>query len=402
VSDAFDSGPEAGPWVLVADGFSYTGGMERANAAFANYLCEAGTAVHLVSYRIDPALGSNPAVTTHLAKTPARSAPFGLWHLDQVGRQVAKEVTARHPRARVLVNGSNCSWPDLNWVHYVHRAWRPQAIGAPLWYKAKAAGEHWLHVRRERRIVPQARLILANSERTRQDLIDCLAVDPERIRIVHLGTDSDWRHMTPARRAAARAWLGKPPDRPLVLFAGAIGHDSRKGFDTLWSAWEALCRHPQWDADLIVAGGGRRLPFWRERLARSGLGERVKLLGFSDRVADLLAAADLLASPARYESYGLNVQEALCCGVPAIVSARAGVAERFTPDMKDLLLDNPHDAAELAAKMLNWRAKADTFKRLTLPLAAKLRAYTWHDMAERMVTLARGSSPAEARTAINQ
>ena len=31
--------------------------------------------------------------------------------------------SADDPLARVVVNGGNCAWPDINWVHAVHAAW---------------------------------------------------------------------------------------------------------------------------------------------------------------------------------------------------------------------------------------------------------------------------------------
>ena len=51
----------------------------------------------------------------------------------------------------------------------------------------------------------------------------------------------------------------------------------------------------------------------------------------------VFAACDLLIHPARYEAYGLAVHEALCRGLPALVSATAGVAERYPEDLGQLL-----------------------------------------------------------------
>src|SRR5580658_484645 len=55
--------PKAAPWVIVADGIHYGGGMERANAALAKYLIEIGVPVHLVSYRIEPSIAAHPIIT---------------------------------------------------------------------------------------------------------------------------------------------------------------------------------------------------------------------------------------------------------------------------------------------------------------------------------------------------
>jgi len=74
-----------------------------------------------------------------------------------------------------------------------------------------------------------------------------------------------------------------------------------------------------------VAGGGSGLARWKSEVANSGLQYRARFLGSTDRIPEVLAAADLLVSPVRYEAYGLNVQEAICRGVPAMVSRDAGM-----------------------------------------------------------------------------
>jgi len=239
--------------------------------------------------------------------------------------------------------------------------------------------------------------MVANSERTRRDIVNLLAAEPERVHTIYLGADSAWKELTPQRREAGRAWLEIPATRPLIAFVGALGYDSRKGFDILWRAWIDLFGLAEWDADLVVAGSGRALPDWRREAARSGFGRRVRFLGFTERVFDVLAASDILVSPARYESYGLNVQEALCCGVPAIVSAGAGVAERYSSDLSPLLLPNPEDACDLATRMLHWRRDIAGWRERLEPMMQILRTYTWNDMASRIVDLAESSKAAEIR-----
>jgi glycosyltransferase involved in cell wall biosynthesis len=127
---------------------------------------------------------------------------------------------------------------------------------------------------------------------------------------------------------------------------------------------------------------------WQARIAAAGLAGRVRLLGFTDRVFDLLAAADLLVSPVRYEPYGLNVQEAIGRGVPALVSARAGVVERYPQTLTDMILPDPDDWSDLAARLLRWRADVAGWRERFRPLAESLRAQTWERMAEQIVDLA--------------
>jgi len=171
------------------------------------------------------------------------------------------------------------------------------------------------------------------------------------------------------------------------VFVGGFGYDNRKGFDTLLEAWKRLWRSQDWDAVLVMAGGGKATTDVGGWLAREGLSERVRLVGFTDRVFDLLAGADLLVSPIRYEPYGLNVQEAICRGVPSLVSAAAGVAEEYPPGLADALFPNPDDADDLAARLKRWRADLEGWKARFRTLSDRLRSRTWDDTAREIVSV---------------
>jgi len=373
------------PWVMVAGGFHQLGGMDKANAALASYLIRRNIPVHLVGHRVDRALADHPLVTVHLAPRPAGAFLLGEWHLEKYGRRVAQQATARWPEARVLVNGGNCRWADINWVHCVHHAWPCVDQGAPVWFKIKNRLAKTGAKRRERAALRESRLMITNSERTRQDLIEHFHLDENCVKKVYLGADPAWGQATDEERRAARAWLDIPERIPLIVFVGALGYDRNKGLDTLLAAWQRLRARNDWQSRLMVAGGGQAVAYWRARVAQAGLSDQIRLLGFSDRVADLLAAADLLVSPVRYEAYGLNVQEAICRGVPALVSSRAGVTEHYTPDLAEMVLEDPEDVTGLADRLLRWRMNPGYWKERFLPLAEKLRSYTWDDMARQFV-----------------
>lgn len=375
--------------------------MDKANLALAQYLVEQNTPVHLVCHSFDPDLASHPLVTVHRVSRPAGSFFFGKPLLDFYGRRVAREVISHWPGARVLVNGDNCLWPDINWVHCVHQAWEPRRPGGPLWFRAKYGLGTSLARRRERKAVRIGRVFISNSNRTSRDLVERLGVEPERVHTVYLGAESDWRPVTREERAAIRNSFKIDERRPLAVFIGSLGFDNNKGFDVLLKAWKRLCTDPQWDVDLVAAGNGNALAMWREEIARCGLTRRVQMLGFTNRVQELLGAADVLVSPVRYEAYGLNVQEAICCGIPAIVSARAGVAERYGSKFAPLLLPDPEDVDDLVERLLQWRLNMDGWKASFREFGDTLRTYSWRDMARRMISIASqetalAAKPAEA------
>ena len=107
----------------------------------------------------------------------------------------------------------------------------------------------------------------------------------------------------------------------------------------------------------------------------------------------------MLVSPVRYEPYGLNVQEAICRGVPAIVSAEAGVAERYGPEFTPMLLSDPEDVAGLVEKLSRWRSNMEGWQTSFREFGDALRAYGWTDMARQMVSIASQQAAIAAKPA---
>src|SRR5208337_4653965 len=223
-----------------------------------------------------------------------------------------------------------------------------------------------------------------NSRRTAADVVHRLGVEPDRVRVVYLGVDPGRFPPTiPAERVAARLQLGWDV-RPWVGFVGQLG-TRVKGFDTLYTAWRELCRDPRWDANLAVVGTGANLPGWEAQAATYGLAGRIRFLGYRTDVPDLLAGCDALAHPARYDAYGMAVHEALCRGLPVVVSSAAGVSERYPSELADLVVPDPDDAGGLADRLWAWRRDLEAWPGRVAKLAAALRAYTWDDMAREFV-----------------
>jgi glycosyltransferase involved in cell wall biosynthesis len=372
------------PWVIVAGDFVRTGGMDAANHALASYLARSGRETHLVAHRVADDLAALPNVRVHSVPRPLGSHLLGFPLLDRAGRRVARSLGGRRPI--VLANGGNCRAGNAVWLHYVHAAYAPEIAGRPL-RRMMASAARRAALRDERAAVRKARVVVGNSALTARHATELLGADADRAYFVHYGADPDRFHPPAAdERAEARRALGWTDERPAVVFIGALG-DRRKGFDTLFAAWARLCADAAWDARLAVVGAGGELEAWRRRAAEAGLEGRMEFLGFQSDVRRVLWAADALVSPTRYEAFGLAVQEALCCGLPALVSADAGVAERIPESMRTLLIRDPDDAAELARRLRGWRGSIPIHRAAALALSAELRTRTWDDMAGLMATI---------------
>lgn len=373
------------PWLIVSGDFVKAGGMNQPNYEFARYLADEGFETHIVAYRVADDLTRNPNVVFHRAPKIADSYFLSQALIDIAGRRWARAVA--HRGGRVIVNGAVCNWDDVNWVHHVQAVFSAQVSTGAI-RRIKNHLQHRIDLGAERRVLPRARVAITNSERTRRDIVERFGLPADRVRTVYLGIDSSlFRPPSADERAAARARLGALRGQPLVAFVGALG-DSRKGFDTLFRAWAGLCAQADWDADLIVVGTGRELGVWKRRAGEARIAARMKFLDF-DRaetfITQTLWGCDALVLPSRYEGYGRPVQEALCCGLPALVSTNSGIAEQYPIKLGELLVPDPDDTEDLAARLSRWRSASDTWRERVRPLGAALRQHTWRRMAEQMV-----------------
>jgi glycosyltransferase involved in cell wall biosynthesis len=362
-------------WLLATGDFTAHGGMDRANFALASYLSARGDAVHLVAHRIDEELARRAGVVAHLVPRPLGA------HL--VGAPLLARETVRARRrlpadTRVLMNGGNGLRGVPTWVHYLHAAYTPD-VAVSLRTRISASAGRRYYLAREAAALDAAPLVICNSRVTAADVQRHYGVPAARTAVIYYGIDAEaFAPVTDDERRAAKGALGIAAERPVAIFIGALG-DRRKGFDLLFDAWRRLSSR-SWDAELIVAGMGVEQQVWAARAREAGL-TGMRLLGFRTDVAALLAAADVLVHPARYEAYGLGVHEAICRGVPAIVTAASGVAERFPSSLAPLLLPVDATGEDVAEALARWRADPMAWRTRVADLSASLRTRTWDAMA---------------------
>lgn len=151
-------------------------------------------------------------------------------------------------------------------------------------------------------------------------------VREQALRLVPGGVDCA-RFDIPESRAAARAALGWPADRPCIFTARRLVR--RMGLDRLIEAM-AILRRRRHDPVLMIAGSGPAQEELAQRAAARGVAEGVRFLG---HVADAelplaYRAADLTIMPsAQLEGFGLAAAESLAAGTPVLVTPVGGLPE---------------------------------------------------------------------------
>lgn len=234
------------------------------------------------------------------------------------------------------------------------------------------------------RSLARADMVVADSERTRRDLLGLFTLDPERVVTVPLGVSPRFRRVTePAALEAVRRRYHLPA--AFVLFVATI--EPRKNLVRLVEAYDLLRRELRQAPPLVLAGGAgwRNEPLF-QRIASLELEDAVHFIGFvrEEDLPALLSAATVFVYPSLYEGFGLPPLEALACGTPVVATTAGALPEVLG---SAALLVDPEDVQALAEAL--HRALTDEEVRLRAATAGPEQAarYTWEGAAQRMLSI---------------
>lgn len=235
----------------------------------------------------------------------------------------------------------------------------------------------------------RARVVLADSAHTREDIIRYLAIPSAKIRVVPLGVSDALRRPSLERRAAFARERRLPSD--YLLYVGA-----RKRAKNLETLLDAIARIAPGSRPPLVLSGRPWAP--SHRLARRaeslGLGAGVHFSGDlenDEELACLYAGAVLYLHPSLAEGFGLPPLEAMACGTPVISSDAGSLAETVGDVAMTLppldvdgwnraiesLLGDDARRAELVRRGLDHAAGFTWARTATLTAAAYQEAMAW-------------------------
>ncbi len=208
---------------------------------------------------------------------------------------------------------------------------------------------------RECTALSAALAVITTSGWTRQRLIECYSLTPDRVHVAEPGVDA-------AEPAAGTAGGGQ-----LICVAALAPH---KGHDVLLEALAELVDH-EWQCTLV--GSPDRDPAYvaelRRRASLGGIGDRVPFVGAlcGKDLDAAYAAADALVLASRAETYGMVVSEALARGLPVVATRVGGLPEALGSDSGGRapgLLVTPGDATALARALRAWLVDPQLRERL--------------------------------------
>ncbi|MGH9708721.1 MAG: glycosyltransferase family 4 protein [Candidatus Acidiferrales bacterium] len=246
--------------------------------------------------------------------------------------------------------------PVRSWLRLLHRN---------IYYRLIIALEKWIYS-------DAHTLLVLYAKKTANDL-ERFYGRRDPLPVLYLGIDhATYNPETRNRlRQEARAELGIQNGRFVVLM---VGNDLRKkGIHVLCRAMRELIHLP---VDLIVAGREDPTPF-QPLVDELGLRDRVRFLPARKDVEYYYAAADAYAGPSLEDTFALPPAEAMACGLPVIVSSQNGTCEIITHETDGLILQDPTDAATLAAMIRKLYEDRMLCGSLGENAAATAKQYTW-------------------------
>ncbi len=183
--------------------------------------------------------------------------------------------------------------------------------------------------------------------------------------------------LAPERQALRRAW-NIPQGATCFLYVGKL--ESKKRIFDLLAATAILARESA-SFHVLVVGSGDLMAQAQAQIAQEHL--PVTFAGFMNQseIARAYAAADCLVLPSDFgETWGLVVNEAMACGLPAIVSDRVGCAQDLVTPGETGYVFPFGDVKALATCM--ERSTADPAALAAMGSRARDRVHTRYGIAQ--------------------
>lgn len=132
----------------------------------------------------------------------------------------------------------------------------------------------------------------------------------------------------------------------------AIGrYTNQKGFDLLIDIWSKVNPYfPDWKLSFYGVGGKKRR--LENQIKELNLGASIELNPPTKNVEEELNKSAIYAMSSRYEGFGLVLQEAMACGVPAVSFACKSGPQDIIHDEEDGFLVRMGDKKAFAQKLM--------------------------------------------------
>ncbi|GAH78168.1 unnamed protein product, partial [marine sediment metagenome] len=169
-------------------------------------------------------------------------------------------------------------------------------------------------------------------------------------------------------------------DEPLVVTALRL--IKGKSPELLISAFASVLEVVP-DAKLVIAGSGREEDNLSRQIKDLNITNAVFMVGKlkKEKVAQLMATADVFVLPSKMESFGLTLLEASAAGLPVVCANAGGIPEVFRDGFNGLLYP-PGDDDAMAKAIIRLLQDRELAKKISTNAMETAGRFTWERTAE--------------------
>jgi len=173
-----------------------------------------------------------------------------------------------------------------------------------------------------------AKIIVADSKSTKDDIIKFFKIDPAKVKVVYLASDSRFKKL--ANQEKDKEVLKKYGiDKKYILSVGTI--EPRKNYSTLIKAFNYIKHNNNnFNCKLVIVGrtGWKSEATYRERELSLYKDDILFIGRVSDKeLVQIYNQAEIFVYPSLFEGFGLPPMEAMSCGLPVIASDSSSLKE---------------------------------------------------------------------------
>lgn len=223
----------------------------------------------------------------------------------------------------------------------------------------------------------KAERIVTVSEFSKQDIVKCYGVDPEKVDVAYNGVNEIFAPLTVEQQEQVRAKYSE--GHPYFMFVGSL--HPRKNLARLFTAFDRFKSRKKNDVKLVIVGEKR---WWTEPIQKafSAMSCKDDVI-FTGRLSaedlhQVTAAAVASVYVSYFEGFGIPILEAFKCGTPVITSNVTSMPE--VAGDAALLVDpfSEDDIAEAMAKVLDENVRKELIEK------GRVRAldFSWDHAAE--------------------
>lgn len=217
-----------------------------------------------------------------------------------------------------------------------------------------------------KKICKNSDALIASSTKAKEAQI-CYGADKRRIFISYLTVDIN-KYMVERQCH----------NNNTILYVGSL--IKLKGIDLLINALKDI----KLPYKLVLVGAGNQEKWLKEYASKIGIIDNMEFCGFKqrDEIVKYYADADIFILPTRQDCFGLVITEAMCAGLPVVVSKYADGAYDLVDDGENGFIVDPYDSKTLKEKIEFLLSNSDAIREMGRSSQEKVKKFGIEDVSK--------------------